>query len=265
MQPWRKKTSLNKLLKCTERMPKFKTESVKNWMGSGKKNNIQYQSEKDNEHLEDGFPLPAFTFEEAFRSYAEDKDVGHLAKGILAKLNRDFKRPTAIQSCCWPALFTDRDILGISKTGSGKTLTFGLPTILKVAKQKTRVTKSFGSYCHALIVVPTRELANQHVSALKPFCDLGGISIEALIGGNQNFREQASKVESGQDILVCTVGRLLHFLSEDMLSLMNTSVIVLDEADEMLVGFEEGIREVLMNQIRSTMSRQCLLFFCDVC
>jgi len=221
---------------------------------------VQYHSEDDNEQKRPDFPRPVFSFEEAFKRYANDGEIGHVAKQILDELNKQFKTPTPIQKCCWPALFTKRDILGISKTGSGKTLTFGLPMILKVAKQKRQVSDSFGTYCHALICVPTRELAGQHVAALKPYCEMANLKIMGLYGGNRNFREQTREIEDGVDIVVATVGRLLHFIDEKYLSLKNTGIIILDEADEMLRGFEEGIRSVLCHQIRPSLERQCLLF-----
>lgn len=158
-----------------------------------------------------------------------------------------FSKPTLIQSCCWPALFQGRDIVGVAETGSGKTLAFGIPALQYVIENKSSISKKKG-IVQVLVIAPTRELAIQTRDNLARVSEPLGIGVYCLYGG-------VSKGEQVRDmknyslpvhIIVGTPGRVLDLAREGSLDLSHVSYLTLDEADRMLdKGFEPDIRAII--------------------
>jgi superfamily II DNA/RNA helicase len=165
-----------------------------------------------------------------------------------------FQKPTCIQSISWPIAMSGRDIISIAKTGSGKTLAFMLPALIHTTKQGPRTRYDGPS---VLVLLPTRELAQQVQEVSIDFCKALGLSMTCCFGGASKG-PQARDLERGVDIIVATPGRLLDFLDNGTTNMKRCSYLVLDEADRMLdMGFEPQIRKII-GQIRP--DRQSLMF-----
>ena len=149
-----------------------------------------------------------------------------------------FVQMTPIQEAAIPALLAGKDLVGQSKTGSGKTAAFALP-ILQRLTLETRALK-------ALILCPTRELSAQVARELRKLGrNLPGLQVLVLAGG-EPLRPQANALERGVHVVVGTPGRVLDHLRRDILDLRRAETIVLDEADRMLdMGFEEDMEQIL--------------------
>jgi ATP-independent RNA helicase DbpA len=149
-----------------------------------------------------------------------------------------YTHPTQIQLESIPLLLAGKDVVGQSRTGSGKTAAFGLPILSKVRVKARRL--------QALILCPTRELCAQVAREMRK---LGrrhpGLQVLELAGG-QPIRPQIFSLEKGAHIAVGTPGRVLDHLRRDVLDLKLVSTVVLDEADRMLdMGFEEDMQQIL--------------------
>ncbi len=158
----------------------------------------------------------------------------------LLRAVRDLKftEPTPIQVLAIPPAIAGRDVLGSAETGSGKSAAFGLPIIQALADKPRGKTK-------ALILAPTRELAEQIASHLKALAKYTGVKIAAVYGG-VGFKPQVQALRRGDDIIVATPGRLLDHLEQKTARLDDLSILVLDEADRMLdMGFLPDVRRIL--------------------
>ena len=169
---------------------------------------------------------------------------------VRALSNMGFSTPTPVQGACIPALLAGRDVLGEAQTGTGKTGAFGLP-LIDLIDATQRVPQ-------ALVLAPTRELANQVAGALTEFA-AGFASIDVLpVYGGQPMGEQLRALRKGPQIVVGTPGRVVDHIKRGTLNLDALRVVVLDEADEMLrMGFVEEI-EWILEQTPDT--RQTTLF-----
>ena len=146
--------------------------------------------------------------------------------------------PTPIQSKAIPALLNGENILGLAATGSGKTLAFGLPMLEKVSPKDIRT--------QALVLCPTRELANQVAGEIRKFTKSHDQLFTTAVYGGESIDRQIRQLKQGSQIVVGTPGRIIDHLKRGTLKLGSISYLVLDEADEMLsMGFEEDIREIL--------------------
>ena len=166
-------------------------------------------------------------------------DLG-LSDDLLASVTQlGYVIPTPIQAESIPPLLDGFDLLGQAATGTGKTAAFALPMLDRVAGAK-RSKLPFG-----LVLVPTRELANQVAEAMKEYGAQGKVRMAALFGGT-NIGPQFSLLNSGVDIVIGTPGRVLDHLKRGSLDLSNCGMVVLDEADEMLdMGFAEDLEAIL--------------------
>lgn len=188
-------------------------------------------------------PRPVFEFTE-----------GNFPSVITDLLYAHFQKPTTIQSISWPIAMSGRDIVSIAKTGSGKTLAFTLPGIVHTVGQQPRGHREGPS---VLVLLPTRELAQQVQEVARDYCKATGLSLTCLFGGAPKSG-QARDLERGVDIVVATPGRLMDFLEAGKTDLKRCTYLVLDEADRMLdMGFEPQIRKIV-SQIRP--DRQTLMF-----
>ncbi|MEU9167138.1 DEAD/DEAH box helicase [Streptomyces sp. NPDC048420] len=167
-------------------------------------------------------------------------DLG-LPEGVVRKLAQNgVTTPFPIQAATIPDALAGKDILGRGRTGSGKTLSFGLPVLARLAGGRTEKHKP-----RAIILTPTRELAMQVADALQPYGDVLGLKMKVVCGGT-SMGNQIYALERGVDILVATPGRLRDIINRGACSLENVEVAVLDEADQMSdLGFLPEVTELL--------------------
>ncbi|MEU6245193.1 DEAD/DEAH box helicase [Streptomyces sp. NPDC047024] len=167
-------------------------------------------------------------------------DLG-LPEGIVRKLAQNgVTTPFPIQAATIPDALAGKDILGRGRTGSGKTLSFGLPTLATLAGGRTEKKRP-----RAVIMTPTRELAMQVADALQPYGDVLGLKMKVVCGGT-SMGNQIYALERGVDILVATPGRLRDIINRGACSLEDVQVAVLDEADQMSdLGFLPEVTELL--------------------
>ncbi|MBP5862764.1 DEAD/DEAH box helicase [Streptomyces scabiei] len=164
-----------------------------------------------------------------------------LPEGVVRKLAQNgVTTPFPIQAATIPDALAGKDILGRGRTGSGKTLSFGLPLLAQLAGGHTERKKPRG-----VILTPTRELAMQVADALQPYGDVLGLKMKVVCGGT-SMGNQIYALERGVDILVATPGRLRDIINRGACSLENTQIAVLDEADQMSdLGFLPEVTELL--------------------
>ncbi|MGY3202677.1 DEAD/DEAH box helicase [Streptomyces sp. TE5632] len=167
-------------------------------------------------------------------------DLG-LPEGVVRKLAQNgVTSPFPIQAATIPDALAGKDILGRGRTGSGKTLSFGLPTLATLAGGRTEKHKP-----RAVILTPTRELAMQVADALQPYGDVVGLRMKVVCGGT-SMGNQIYALERGVDILVATPGRLRDIINRGACSLENVQIAVIDEADQMSdLGFLPEVTELL--------------------
>jgi superfamily II DNA/RNA helicase len=166
--------------------------------------------------------------------------------GVPARLTRvlsglDIDTPTPIQSATLPDALAGRDVLGRGRTGSGKTYAFLLPLVTRLSDgHRARANRP-----RALILAPTRELANQIDQALAPLAQAAGLTSRTIFGGvGQN--PQVTALRRGVDILVACPGRLEDLIAQGHCSLAAIEVTVIDEADHMAdLGFLPAVRRIL--------------------
>lgn len=189
-------------------------------------------------------PKPVKTFE----------DCGFASQIMSAIKKQGYEKPTSIQCQALPVVLSGRDIIGIAKTGSGKTASFVLPMIVHIMDQP-ELQKEEGPI--GVICAPTRELAHQIYLEAKKFAKAYGIRVSAVYGGMSKL-EQFKELKAGCEIVVATPGRLIDMLKMKALTMQRATYLVLDEADRMFdLGFEPQVRSIV-GQIRP--DRQTLLF-----
>ncbi|XP_034176568.1 putative ATP-dependent RNA helicase DDX5 isoform X1 [Osmia lignaria lignaria] len=165
-----------------------------------------------------------------------------------------FSEPTAIQAQGWPIAMSGQNMVGIAQTGSGKTLGYILPALVHISSQQP-LNRGDGPI--ALILVPTRELAQQIQDVAHTFSSLSYAKSTCIFGGAPKGK-QARDLEQGIEICIATPGRLIDFLEHGTTNLRRCTYLVLDEADRMLdMGFEPQIRKII-EQIRP--DRQVLMW-----
>jgi superfamily II DNA/RNA helicase len=167
-------------------------------------------------------------------------DLG-LPESVVRKLTQNgVTSPFPIQAATIPDALAGKDILGRGRTGSGKTLSFGLPTLATLAGGRTEKHKP-----RAVILTPTRELAMQVADALQPYGDVLGLKMKVVCGGT-SMGNQIYALERGVDVLVATPGRLRDIINRGACSLADVQIAVLDEADQMSdLGFLPEVTELL--------------------
>ncbi|KAI8921399.1 P-loop containing nucleoside triphosphate hydrolase protein [Powellomyces hirtus] len=177
----------------------------------------------------------------------------------LAKSLAKFPKPTVIQSSCWPAILSGRDMVGIAATGSGKTLAFGIPALLHIRNRAAREGKNKSKKPQVLVLSPTRELAMQ---IQDQFEKLATDNPSVCLYGGVNKWEQKKLLRAHPSVIVATPGRLLDLVEEENpeCDLSDVSYFVLDEADRMLdLGFEEAIKKII-SHLTYPKQRQTVMF-----
>ncbi|NDU74174.1 DEAD/DEAH box helicase [Actinomadura sp. DSM 109109] len=148
--------------------------------------------------------------------------------------------PFPIQAAALPNALAGRDVLGRGRTGSGKTLTFGLALLARTAGHRAEPRRPL-----ALVLVPTRELAQQVTGALEPYADSVGLRMSTVVGGLPIGR-QANALARGADVLIATPGRLADLIERGDCALRDVRITVLDEADQMTdLGFLPQVTRLL--------------------
>lgn len=182
-------------------------------------------------------------------------DEGNFPDHVMNTIKEQgWVEPTGIQAQGWPIALSGRDMVGIASTGSGKTLAYMLPAAVHIVHQQ-RIQRGDGPI--ALILAPTRELAQQIQSVAQAYSARGVIRNTCLFGGSPKG-PQARDLERGVEIVIATPGRLIDFLERGTTNLRRCTYLVLDEADRMLdMGFEPQIRKII-EQIRP--DRQVLMW-----
>lgn len=160
-----------------------------------------------------------------------------LPQSLAALAERGITEPTPIQAQSIPLLLDSQDLIGQASTGSGKTLAFSLPMMEFVDPKKSHV--------QALVLTPTRELANQIVDVIGSLARRDKVKVLPVYGG-RSIRPQIEAIQRGVQILVATPGRLVDLLRQGAVKLDRVVYAVVDEADEMLdYGFAKDVEFVL--------------------
>lgn len=182
------------------------------------------------------------------------EDCGFSTALMNAISKQGYEKPTPIQCQALPIVLSGRDIIGIAKTGSGKTAAFVLPMIVHIMDQP-EIEKEEGPI--GVICAPTRELAHQIYLEARKFAKPYNLRAAAVYGGVSKH-DQFKELKAGCEIVVATPGRLIDLLKMKALKMLRATYLVLDEADRMFdLGFEPQIRSIV-GQIRP--DRQTLLF-----
>ncbi|WP_461000188.1 DEAD/DEAH box helicase, partial [Streptomonospora sediminis] len=179
-------------------------------------------------------------------------DLG-LPDKIVEKLAQNgVSAPFPIQAAAIPDALEGRDVLGCGRTGSGKTIAFGLPLLMRTAERRAASRRPRG-----LVLVPTRELAHQVRDALIDYGRPLGARIGDVVGGS-SYSRQINELRRGVEVLVATPGRLTDLIEQGACDLSDVGFSVLDEADQMCdMGFLPQVR-ALLDQVPS--DAQTLLF-----
>jgi len=177
-------------------------------------------------------------------------DLGIDADIVAALATRGITNPFPIQEQAIPLALTGQDLIGQAKTGTGKTLGFGLPIIQRLGQNPEHGAK-------ALVVVPTRELAIQVAEDLTLAASNRGTQVVAIYGG-KSYEGQVAQIDAGAQLIVGTPGRLIDLSKQKKLDLSNLECMVLDEADEMLdLGFLPDVERLFAF---TPAGRQTMLF-----
>ncbi|CAK4029415.1 Pre-mRNA-splicing ATP-dependent RNA helicase prp28 [Lecanosticta acicola] len=176
------------------------------------------------------------------RSWAESG----LPKRILDIVEQvGYTDPSSIQRAAIPIALQSRDLIGVAVTGSGKTAAFLLPLLVYISElpQLNEVTKNDGPY--AIILAPTRELAQQIELEAKRFATPLGFKCVSLVGGH-SIESQSYDMRDGAEIIIATPGRLVDCIERRVLVLSQCCYVIMDEADRMIdLGFEEPVNKIL--------------------
>lgn len=176
------------------------------------------------------------------RSWAES----NLPKRLLDVVDQvGYTEPSAVQRAAIPIALQSRDLIGVAVTGSGKTAAFLLPLLVYISELPVlnELTKNDGPY--AIILAPTRELAQQIEIEAKKFATPLGFTCVSIVGGH-SLEEQAYNLRDGAEIIIATPGRLVDCIERRVLVLGQCCYVIMDEADRMIdLGFEEPVNKIL--------------------
>ncbi len=162
---------------------------------------------------------------------------------VIAQVGYD--EPSAVQRAAIPIALQARDLIGVAVTGSGKTAAFLLPLLVYISELPplNDLTKNDGPY--AIILAPTRELAQQIEVEARKFATPLGFTCVSIVGGH-SLEEQSYNLRNGAEIIIATPGRLVDCIERRVLVLGQCCYIIMDEADRMIdLGFEESVNKIL--------------------
>ena len=182
----------------------------------------------------------------SFSSLALDKSLTDAVKAL------GYEQPTPIQQQAIPAILANKDIMAGAQTGTGKTAAFALPILQRLGENIPAQRP-----IRALVLTPTRELAQQVYKSFVSYAENTDLNIAVAYGG-VSIKPQIEAIEKGADVLIATPGRLLDHIINGSVLLIHLETIVFDEADRMLdMGFKDEIDRILN---RLPPKRQTLLF-----
>lgn len=163
----------------------------------------------------------------------------NISKQILDALaEAGFEEPTPIQREAFPVIRSGKDMIGIARTGTGKTLAYLIPILMKLHYAQ-------GKYPRAIVIVPTRELVVQVCESVELLTEYMDIRCVGIYGGT-NIRTQQNAVYEGVDLLVATPGRFMDIYMNGMLRTPLVKTVVVDEADRLMdLGFMPQLRSIL--------------------
>ncbi|KAK5076844.1 mRNA splicing protein prp28 [Lithohypha guttulata] len=171
-----------------------------------------------------------------------------LPKRLLELVDQvGYTEPSAVQRAAIPIALQARDLIGVAVTGSGKTASFLLPLLVYIdglpRLDEFEWRRNDGPY--ALILAPTRELAQQIETEARKFAGPLGYNVVSIVGGH-SIEEQAYNLRNGAEIVIATPGRLVDCIERRILVLSQCCYVVMDEADRMIdLGFEEPVNKIL--------------------
>src|SRR5437016_13044144 len=167
------------------------------------------------------------------------KSLGLAPELVRAVAEEGYELPTPIQQEAIPLALAGRDLIGSAQTGTGKTAAFMLPILQRLARNGTK------HGLRALVLVPTRELAEQVLQSARVYGRHVDVSAAAIYGG-VGMEPQTRALTHGVDIVVATPGRLLDHMERGHVDFSRLEVLVLDEADRMLdMGFAPDVNRIL--------------------
>ncbi len=167
-------------------------------------------------------------------------DLGVPPSSVAALAKQGIDRPFPIQVATLADTLAGRDVLGRGRTGSGKTLAFSLPLVARLAGGNRRPRQARG-----LVLVPTRELANQVLAVVDPLARAAGLTSTVVFGG-VGQGPQVKALSRGVDVLIACPGRLEDLIGQGFCDLSGVEITVLDEADHMAdLGFLPGVKRIL--------------------
>jgi superfamily II DNA/RNA helicase len=182
--------------------------------------------------------------------------------GLAAEIQKavaeqGYTKPTPIQAQAIPVVLAGRDVMGAAQTGTGKTASFSLPIIQRLLPQASTSASPARHPVRALILTPTRELADQVAANVQSYAVHTNLR-SAVVFGGVDMNPQSAELRRGVEILIATPGRLLDHVQQKTANLGQVQILVLDEADRMLdMGFLPDLQRIL-NLLPK--ERQTLLF-----
>ncbi len=178
----------------------------------------------------------------------EDYAIDPLCLKVLH--NMGITEPTPVQALALPIALTGQDLIATAQTGTGKTLGYALPSLTRLAAEKTRRNRM-------LVLVPTRELAVQVEAVIRDHARALKLAT-VLVYGGVGMNEQGARLQKGVDVVVATPGRLLDHMGRGNADFRHLEILVLDEADRMLdMGFLPDIKRIISKLPRE---RQTMMF-----
>ncbi len=169
-----------------------------------------------------------------------------LAEPILRAVTElGYREPTPIQAQAIPVVLQGRDVMGAAQTGTGKTAGFALPILQRLMPHANTSASPARHPVRALILAPTRELADQIHENVRQYAKYSGLR-SAVVFGGVDIKPQIAALRQGCEVLIATPGRLLDHMGQKTVSLAQAEILVLDEADRMLdMGFLPDIQRIL--------------------
>ena len=173
------------------------------------------------------------------------KDFGLSAEILRALADQGYLHPTPIQAAAIPVVLQGRDVMGAAQTGTGKTAGFSLPIIQLLLAHASSSASPARHPVRALILTPTRELADQVAENVKAYCRHTPLRSTVVFGG-MDMAPQTAALRAGVEIVIATPGRLLDHVQQKTLNLSQTQILVMDEADRMLdMGFLPDLQRII--------------------
>jgi len=201
------------------------------------------------------------TMQASYRCFNQSKECLPMSFGSLGLCDKllktidelGYETPSPIQSEAIPAVLSQRDVMAVAQTGTGKTAGFTLPMVQLLSAGPSLKSQSV----RALVITPTRELAAQLGKSIQNYSRHMNIRSAAVFGGVR-IEPQLTQLQAGLDVLVATPGRLIDLYNQQAINFDQLEILVLDEADRMLdLGFIDDIRRI---QLLLPMKRQTLMF-----